>query len=238
MCGISGFSLNNNHSKIKLALTAALGRAIDTRGGHGIGFVSIKDSQTYAAKTSGTWYKAPEDFVEEASEADSLLMHSRYATCGIANEVKQAHPFAVRRHNKAALYGVHNGIIWDAWASASYHKRHIDVDSQEIFELIADRKYRTLQILDGYGVAMWVEAGADYINLSRLAPQSEICVIEVENGGFVWGSTWAIVRYALNATDLTPVYAHPCKEVGRVYQISKKGVFASNLKSVKVTQPF
>lgn len=237
MCGIGGFSqIKDDFTKLRL--TYFLGQGIDTRGGHGIGYVAIKDHYVRWAKMAGEWKEAPKDFIIKSAIADSLLMHSRWATCGTPNEVKQAHPFTIKRKGKDVLYGVHNGIIWDAWGSAAAHRRKIDVDSQELLELIADRETKTLQKLAGYGVAMWVECDTNYINLVRLSGQSEICVAKVENNGLVWASTRDILDEALMRSGIKPIDYYDCEEVGRVYHLGKKGIVRSNLKGVRLLEPW
>lgn len=237
MCGIGGF-VNIREDFTRLRLTLALGLGIDTRGGHASGFVAIREQQTHASKVVGGWTTAPNEFLLEAAHSDLCLMHSRWATCGNANSIKHAHPFAIKREGQIVLWGVHNGIIWNAEESASIHDRKYEVDSKELFELIADQEWETLRLLTGYGVAMWLEADKNHINLLRLNDQSDFHAVKVKSGGFVWGSTEEIVEDALKSAGLKSSTQYECEDVGRVYQISKAGIKASNLMDLRVLDPW
>ncbi len=239
MCGLAGFAgLNDAETRFRLVL--ALGAGIDNRGGHAAGYVSLAGNQIRFAKRAGEWSTARYRFILSASRADICLMHARFATCGDKDAVLQAHPFAIKRDGKVKLWGAHNGMIFDAWESAAWHDREdrIDVDSQELFELIADEEYDTLRHLEGYGVATWINAGENHVNLVRLSEYSEICVVRVKGGGIVWGSTWGIVSDACEEAKLDVESEFDLDEVGRVYQIFPGQVLMSANTGVKVADSF
>ena len=230
MCGIAGWSgLSQQEKATKLFLTHALARGIDGRGGHGAGFVSIRNQTVSTKKNVGKWSKAPKDFLISACQSDLLLMHSRWATCGERNEIKQAHPFTILRDQTPILYGVHNGIV-DSWDSAKEHGRTIEVDSEEIFHLIADKEYDRLASLSGYGVAMWVMANEARIKLARLSDNGEIVVAQLDSGGYVWASTWDILSFGLRAANLKAKWILNTEKVGQVFHIYKDKIATSSEK--------
>lgn len=233
MCGLSGFAKIEGEAN-KLLLTYALGRGIDTRGGHGCGFVSIKNTKVRAVKNGGEWGTAPQKFLMDAAQSDLLLMHSRFATCGERNQARQAHPFTIKRDNKAILHGAHNGIIYNADDSAKEHNRQIEVDSEELFHLIADKDYEGVQKLTGYGIAMWVMADGDHIKLARLSDDGEMVVAKLTNGGLVWASTWEILLYAIRKVGMKVKWQLNISEVGRVFEIHYDKVKISSIKDIKV----
>ncbi len=234
MCGLSGFC-GIRDANTRFNLVVGLGSGIDDRGGHASGYVSIVDKTLRYAKRAGEWMDARYRFIETASKGDLCMMHARWATCGQKDAVAHAHPFAIRRNGKVVLWGAHNGIIYDAWDSAKEHKRHIDVDSQEVFELIADKEYKSLNKLSGYGVITWVEAGQlDRVKLARLSEQSEICVVKVKEGGIVWGSTWDIVKEALEDAELTLDFEYKLDKIGQVYDLMCDNAYVSDLDGVKL----
>lgn len=233
MCGLSGFA-NVSGEANKLLLTYALGRGIDTRGGHGCGFVSIKNQKVNPVKNGGEWGSAPRKFLMDAASSDMLLMHSRWATCGERNQARQAHPFTIKRNNKAVLHGAHNGIIFNADESAKEHNRQIEVDSEELFHLIADKDYEGVQNLTGYGIAMWVMADGDHIKLARLSDDGEMVVVKLTNGGLVWASTWDILAYAIRRAGMKVKWQLNISEVGRVFEIYHDKVKISSTKGIQV----
>lgn len=239
MCGLAGFSGLNIDDGQKLLLTYALGIGADSRGGHSSGFISINGDDIYTAKTVGPWQKAPNEFLIEASESQACVMHSRWATCGRKEAISQAHPFTIKRKGKTVLWGSHNGIIWDAWDSAKANKRKIAVDSQEIFELLADNELEQMQSLGGYGVIFFVEPHKPFIQMARLSEDAEIKVVELENnGGYVFASTWPLLRHALQTVGLKAKWDLNVEEVGRVFEIHSNKMLASTRDGVRVSDPW
>jgi len=241
MCGLSGYIGLNIAAEDKLMLILGLGEGIDGRGGHSCGYASVTFSNTldeaddvkYARK-KGTWLRARVRFVEGAA-GDVCLMHARYATCGSREDPMNAHPFAIRRGGRVVMWGAHNGMVPDAFKSAKQRGRDINVDSQEIFELLADKDYDGIRDMAGYGVITWIDTDhRGYVNLCRLSSHSDICVVSVKGGGVVWGSTWKIVREALKVADLEVDREFKIDEIGRVYRIRADGVFKTKLNGIQV----
>ena len=233
MCGLAGFSgIKSAHQRLMLVI--GLGIGIDMRGGDAAGYVSISADSFRYNKKRGLWTDSRLRFMKGAASGDLCLMHSRFATCGMKT-IEEAHPFAVKRDGKVVLWGAHNGVIPDAWECAWAHNRDIDVDSQEVFELIADKELETLQSLNGYGVVTWVESETpDHIKLAKLSDSGEIFLVSLESGGYAWASTWKILAPALKDAGLKAKHHIETNEVGRVYEIHKDKIVTSDMTGVMV----
>jgi Glutamine amidotransferase domain len=235
MCGLSGYIGLNVESEDKLMLILGLGDGIDNRGGHACGYAAADaDGDFRYARKSGTWIRSRVRFVEGAA-AHMCMMHARWATCGNREDPMNAHPFAIRRGGRVVMWGAHNGMVPDAFKSAKDHGREVAVDSQEIFELLADKDYEGIRSLSGYGVVTWIDTNyRDRIHLCRLSSNSDICVVSVKGGGVVWASTWKILKDALKVADLEVEREFKIDEIGRVYRISADGVRKTKLGDIKV----
>lgn len=235
MCGLSGYISNTLNEEQRRRLVVGLGAGIDNRGGHAAGYISINDHTIKYCRKLGRWLKAKQKFLTSAAEGKTCMMHARLATCGNKEDVEQAHPFIVKRNDKVILWGAHNGMIHGAYESAKNHKRNIDVDSQEIFELLADKEYEAIRKLNGYGVITWLDANnRDHINVVKLTESGDICIVKTKEGGMVWGSTWYIVSEALKLAGLTADEEFNKLEVGRVYHIKNNGLYKSELDGIKL----
>ena len=234
-CGVSGFTGLEADRQAKLMLVLGLADGIDGRGGHACGYVSIaEDGDLRYARKKGVWVRSRLRFIERAA-AEVCMMHARWATCGNRDDPNNAHPFAIRRNGRVVLWGAHNGMIPDAWESAKQHGRKIEVDSQEIFELLADEEYDALRAMGGYGVITWIDTDhREYINLARLSSHSEIVVCSVKGGGVVWASTRKILDEAMKFADMEIEDEFKIDEIGRVYRIYPDGVRKSKLDGVMV----
>jgi len=235
MCGLSGFIGLPLSKDEKLMLVLGLGDGIDNRGGHSCGYVSVaEDGNLQYARKKGTWIRARIRFTEGAA-SEVCMMHARWATCGNKEDPMNAHPFSIRRNGRVVMWGAHNGMVPDAFKSAKAHGRDINVDSQEIFELLADKNYEGIREMSGYGVITWIDTDhRDYVNLARLSSHSDICVVSVKGGGVVWASTWKILKEALKLADLEVDREFKIDEIGRVYRIRADGVFKTKLDGIKV----
>ncbi len=237
-CGLSGFVGVASEDKVKqLMLIFGLADGIDDRGGHAAGYVSITGGNggdlRYARKT-GVWTKARMRFLEGAV-GDICMMHSRYATCGDKNLASNAHPFAIKRGGRVRLWGAHNGAVPDSWDSAKKNGRTISVDSEEIFNLLADKDYKGIQDMAGYGVITWIDSDhRDYVNLARLSESSEICAASIKGGGVVWASTQKILERGLQTSDLEIDNNYQLDKIGQVYQIRSEGIFYTDITGVQL----
>jgi predicted glutamine amidotransferase len=227
MCGLGGYA-GIKSEKARESLVWTLGMGIDQRGGHAAGFVSVGET-IRCHKKLGSWLGAKNKFIRAAASGEMCMMHARFATCG-KKTVDEAHPFAIQREGRTRLYGAHNGIVYNADESAKKHGRSISVDSEEIFECIADGNIAGLRKLEGYGVITWIDpATPGHVNLVRLSRNADIFVCHVAEGGIVWGSTKTIVRDALQLAGLTETTHYKLEAVGQVWQLRSDGMFKSEL---------
>lgn len=164
------------------------------------------------------------------------MMHARLATCGNREDVRQAHPYTIRRNGKTILWGAHNGQIWDAEDSAAYNGREYTVDSRELFELLADNDLAAIQRLNGYGVITWMTPHSPTVKLSRLSDHSEIVVARLAEGGIAWASTHAILANACEDVGLEISGLFDLDEIGRVYEIYGKGVIATKRDGIRFAE--
>lgn len=234
MCGLAGFIGLNITKEQKLMLVLGLADGIDDRGGHSSGYVSITDNDLKYARKSGAWVRSRLRFIEGAT-GDISLMHARYATCGSKEAENNAHPFAIRRNGRVVMWGAHNGQMPTAWESAKKNGRTINVDSEEIFQLLADKNYDGIREMTGYGVVTWIDSDhRDRVNLLRLSQHSDICVFSIKGGGIVWASTSKILNNALKFADLESDGEFEIKDIGRIYYIDANGLFKSDITDIQV----
>lgn len=236
MCGLSGYLGLNADKETRLMLVMCLADGIDSRGGHACGYVSVaEDGDLRYARKRGMWVRSRLRFIEGAAAEKICLMHARFATCGNRDDANNAHPFAIRRNGRVVLWGAHNGMVPDAFKSAREHGRKIEVDSQEIFELLADQEYEGIQDMAGYGVVTWIDSDhRDRIYVARLSSHSDFVLVSVKGGGYVWGSTKKILTDALKFANLEVDKEFVLNDVGRVYKITPDGVFKTKLDGVHV----
>lgn len=230
MCGLAGFSgITDQLTRSKLILS--LGVGIDRRGGHACGFVSL-DDHTKAkglrlSKHIGKWSDSSNKFLRAATAGQVCMMHARFATCGSKDDVNDAHPFVPFRDGKPKLYGMHNGIIYDAKDSAKENKRPYTVDSKELLELLADGKYDAISKLSGYGVLTWVTPDSGAVNMVRLSAGGDFAAVLLESGGLAWASTVLILREACEDAGVATVGVYSSDsdfKVGVVYTMGPEGI--------------
>ncbi len=233
MCGIAGYSGLKDAAQ-RRKLVDALGIGIDVRGGHAAGYVSLAGTVPRLAKRIGTWGKSSDRFRYAAGAGETLMMHSRYATCGQAGNVDHAHPFAIRRNGKSVLYGCHNGVLQGTYTSALTNKRDHTVDSRELFELLADGQHGAIRNLTGYGVITWMVPGSNVVHLVRLSEQSEVSCMHVEGGGIVWASTWTILKAACEYAGIKLDGEYKLPEIGQAYELHPDKVEKNELTGLKI----
>lgn len=237
MCGIAGFT-GIKSAKTREELVDALGIGIDTRGSHAAGYVSLVGVTAYPlvrmAKTLGTWLASSPRFRHTASVGETCMMHTRFATCGNADNVDHAHPWAIRRGSRTVLYGCHNGVLQGTYTSAAKNERLHTVDSRELLELIADKDYAGIRALDGYGIVTWVVPSSNTVHLLRLSKQSDISCVAVVGGGIVWASTWDILHEALEYAGLEVLGEYTLPDIGTVYALYPDRVEATDVVGLTV----
>lgn len=224
MCGLAGYSGLTLHPYDRIDLVEALGLSVESRGRHASGFAGYDGRRNNVQRVIGPWSSASWEFIFAAATNETLMMHARYATCGDKGDKSHAHPFTPIRDNRPVLYGMHNGMVYDARESAEKNGRRYTVDSRELFELIADGEYDSVSKLHGYGTLSWMTPHSEVVRLCRMTPDADLSVVHVRNDdgslGTMWASTYRILKDAAEATGLTisEGVSPPVGEVWGVYR--------------------
>ena len=240
MCGLAGHIGIADNSR-RFYLTLGLARGIDTRGGDAAGFLTVNRGGVKRSRVACEWKRAGHKFLQAAASGSTVcMMHARYATCGKRESSSHAHPFEIERRGSPILWGAHNGTAPGAWASANRNDRSniVEVDSQEIFELIADEDFDGIRKMRGYGMATWVEAkNPSLVKMCMLSDYADICVVAVKGGGLAWASTPKILDDALNFSrlDLGEVLE---MEPGRIYEASRDNFVPTEVSNVILADPW
>lgn len=236
MCGLSGFT-NIKDNRTRFFLTLGLADGIDTRGGHAAGYLSLTDvGKLRYARVAKKFCSAGPDFLRGAASGSRLcMMHARFATCGKKDEPKNAHPFAIQRNGNTVLWGAHNGVV-NSWQSAREHGRDIDVDSQELFELIADGDFEGITKISGYGVITWIEReNPGVVKICKLSPGASFEIYGIDGNSLVWASTAGILSAALARAKLKANCSYDL-ECGKVYEIHSNLIRYSGRDGLKLAE--
>jgi len=242
MCGLAGFQGLGISEMDRAFLIMALGAGIDRRGGDAIGYAALADNKEIVVRRqTGDWCEARSiELIREATRMHTLAMHARFATCATKAAV-HAHPFTISRGERDVLYGMHNGILYNAEDSAKKHGRKYSVDSRELFELLADGHLDEIEKLEGYGTAVWMEASEPgVVYMVRMTDDADLEIAKVKGGGVVWGSTERIVRDGLGAVGaevdsflvIEPHIIHSVSD-GRAWKHSNMKLSVSGARAVR-----
>jgi Glutamine amidotransferase domain len=235
MCGVAGYAGVYDHG-LRYRLVRALGGGIESRGKDAAGYVSVtgRDKKLRYARRLGPFSRAKNGWIVGAASGVNCMLHTRYATDGDRG-IDGAHPFKIERNGKPVLYGAHNGGIWNAHERAREAGRHIAVDSQEIFERLADNDHDGIRSLQGYGTAQWIERDRpDQIFLLRLSEMSELAVAQLANGPTIWASTEQILKRAVNNVGQMIEKFYEVT-VGAPVMIDAKGCWKTEITDLKVS---
>jgi asparagine synthetase B (glutamine-hydrolysing) len=188
MCGIAGYRTTNAGSyKFKVA-TAILATKMEDRGGHSWGYMTDA--------TSGHGLGSIDKGLRIPSRMPlAFALHTRYGTTG-ERSLANSHPFTVTG-SAGTVVGVHNGIISNHRELNAKHARACAVDSQHIFEHIANGL--PLNDLAGYGAIVYTLAGEWYIGRFNNGEMK----VAVTPEGIFYASTRDAVAQAASYADLT-----------------------------------
>lgn len=134
MCGIAGFTVREPGSMDRLGYLAnELLRQIEPRGRDAAGLLALTDGSVHLEKRTVTASRFVRSRKPFPDNANTVLLHARYATVGSRFDPKCAHPVA-----SGKVAAVHNGTIWnDAELFEEIgRKRFADVDSEAIAAVI------------------------------------------------------------------------------------------------------
>jgi predicted glutamine amidotransferase len=236
MCGIAGYH-GVSEEYMRQMLAWSLGSMIDLRGGHAAGFLSItSDGTPLHGRKLGTFADANDRFYRRIARGPIAMLHARFATCGRGG-VGEAHPFEIRRGGRPVLWGAHNGVLRGTDETAKAYGRKHDVDSRELFELLADDKMKEINGLTGYGVVQWVEANSpDAVYLCRLSDDSDLRVVKLSDGSVVWASTLYAIEDAVKIAGLEIENEIDCGITGMVYRVADGWVTKTRRKDFTVSK--
>ena len=224
MCGIVGFHSVSKGQRAMLASMLAV--QADSRGGHACGLISF-DGQKLVVDRSHTAFgkqtpKTIRDWCRIFSRSESLIFHTRYATCG-KHAYEEIHPYELDKLDGSKLYGVHNGVV-SAEEHAKARGRPYLTDSKEVFHTLVDGE--PLSDMSGYGVLAWNESNRpDVIRLLRASHNADLVVYSLKQGGYVFGSTSKIVKRALAHTSLKIDLEFKESEPGQIFEVKADGCF-------------
>lgn len=220
MCGIGGFSLTPESKIHPRQLANALLTALEDRGSmaSGIAFHAndIHGVIKAAVPGSGLSLKGV------PKNTTTAIVHTRLATHGSTRDNRNNHPVQSPSEDIAL---VHNGVIYNHHQVREKldHKIKFDVDTAVIPALIEQHGgISELKQLDGDAAISWLSKNDHGIlNLARLE-HSPVCVVQVEDGSFIFASTEALMWRVLIQLNLMPIFMENLAEF--VYLKVKDGV--------------
>jgi glutamine---fructose-6-phosphate transaminase (isomerizing) len=169
MCGIAGYSLNDDSELDRTFAAQALLAGIAERGADAVGY-AFRSSGSVAVHKQRSGASALLDQVSVPEDATQLLVHVRDYTKGHPTIEANNHPV---RHG--SVVGIHNGIITNDEEIFARHRfarsePDMTVDSAAIFALAerADSLAEAFDELRGSMAAAWMdERRADVLFLAR-----------------------------------------------------------------------
>lgn len=242
MCGIAGYMTTNPTERLKLALVA-LAYQMEERGGHSWGYMTDEATQ----KGLGSIVSG---LTVPKSLPKSFALHTRYATTG-ARVAANSHPFT-QVGSARTVTGVHNGIISNHATLNRDYRRKLAVDSQHIFQHIADG--HSLNDLQGYGAIVYQHDGQWFIGRFNDGEMS----VALTSAGVIFASTrdavidacsiagikmkrWIEVRnnsvYRMTTDGLTKAYKLDCGRTTRKWNDAKLTTTTTTTTTKTTTTP-
>lgn len=201
MCGIAGFSLNQNSKINARSLTHHLLAQIELRGSHASGFAyktEVGGLEVYKDKVAGS--NLP--IFGMPRNTKTAIMHTRFATHGSVNDNRNNHPVMSPTENIAL---VHNGVIWNQQRLRNGILNGVslpDVDTSVIPALIEQGGTDALQELMGDAAIAWLDnSGDNTLHVARVEG-NPINWTMLYDGSIVFASTQSLLHNALAAMDL------------------------------------
>lgn len=209
MCGIAGYITTKTTTHQHAVAVAILAKHMDERGGHSWGYMTGTGDTHKALGSVNT------GLAVGLNMPVSFALHTRYGTTG-ANVVDNAHPFTAHGAS-GAVVGVHNGIISNHSALNQTLKRACVVDSQHIFQSIAEG--RTLNDLQGYGAIAYTLNGQWYLGRFN---DGELSAVKTSEGIF-FASTKDALFEAMSYAGITIIKWLKIRN-NNVYRLTLKGL--------------
>lgn len=205
MCGIAGMHRLNGVEAPNLSLLSReLMRGLEMRGRDATGWLTLEDDGNAvirkdvlpATKFTKRMTRSPKWDIARPRRVRTLMVHTRFATTGRRDAVRDAHP-----HASGRIAAVHNGTIYNADALFHDHDlpRNTRVDSEVIPALVNhlgwDNAAAAFELMDGGAATALVnqERPRDLI----LARVQDYPLYYVETDAYiVWGSSPEVIRTA------------------------------------------
>lgn len=154
MCGIFGFVRKNKDSQIDSDIIRQLAMLNETRGRDSFGFFA---ESSFLKRTGTISSQYPETWVRQNDQSRYMGAHTRFATRGDVTR-RNCHPFFFDGP-AGTVIGIHNGVV--------PAPNHYTVDSEWIFDGIAQEGLEFLLTLDGYWGIAFVFNGEFYLAASN-----------------------------------------------------------------------
>ncbi len=200
MCGIGGFSLSNTSKINPRKLSNALLTQMDVRGNQASGYA-------YQGRKSSGFYKkdvagAKLNLKGLSRDAQSVILHTRYATHGKITTMANNHPV---QSPDATISLVHNGVIYNHdLVRNEIDAKLPEVDTSVIPAILQqfDRNTDKFSMLDGDASVAWLdENDRGVLKVARIS-HSPLFIAQLPDGSFVFASTESILTKALKSAGL------------------------------------
>jgi asparagine synthetase B (glutamine-hydrolysing) len=208
MCGIAGFSLSKNSKLNPKKLSNALLCGIESRGSQAAGYAWQNgfSSGVYKSNVRGSNLSLkgmPRD-------ADTVILHTRYATHGSINVMANNHPVMSPDKNIAL---VHNGVIYNHQRVRGELPYALpEVDTSVIPAIL--QKYGTdrFDMLDGDASIAWLDERENgTLRVGRFS-HSPLYIAQTDDGSLVFASTETILLTALQRVRANVVFMQQVAE--------------------------
>ena len=198
---------NPSHRYISLEIEVSDGDAAEMH--------RVANQYSDAIVEDGSLGPISKTFATRSVLPSNFALHTRYATTGKVKE-SNSHPFAVRRTD--LVIGMHNGIISNHAYLNRQYQRNCRVDSQHIFEHIADGL--PLDDLEGYGTIVYKSGKDWYIGTFN---GGELAVSRTHAGLF-FASTHKALDSALLAAGLSDSARDVPTKDNTIYRLTSSGL--------------
>jgi hypothetical protein len=215
MCGIAGFSMSPNSTVNVRSLAHELLSAIQFRGSDASGFAFTKGGTSGVYKNDQPGGQLP--LSELPRRAETVILHTRYATQGAVTDNRNNHPVLSPEANIAL---VHNGVISNDYEFRANMGGEFSglpaVDTAVIPALI--EKYglkAAVPMLEGYAAIAYLDDRDEdkrTLHLARLE-SSPVAFTWLLDGSFVFASTKGLLEGALLMAGL---------EYGHVFEMAEE----------------
>lgn len=208
MCGIAGFSLSKNSKINSKKLANALLCGIESRGNQASGYAwqDGVSSGMYKSNVRGSSLSLK----GMPRNADTVILHTRYATHGSVKVMANNHPVTSPDNNIAL---VHNGVIYNHQRVRTELGYTLpEVDTSVIPAILQKHGVDRLDMLDGDASIAWLDERENgTLRVGRFS-HSPLFVAQVRDGSLVFASTETILLAALKRIRADVVYLHNVPE--------------------------